>query len=98
MRSFVISCSTNRHILTLTVAGILCVLGCSDDGLAKRYHVTGKVTYNGQPLKKGTIVFVPTDPEGRGATGDIGEDGTYTLTTQVPARGVSRVVQGDDQR
>jgi hypothetical protein len=72
----------------LLVAGIFLPLtatlaGCgSDDGLGKRFPVSGKVTYNGSPLAKGRISFVPEDSKepGVGATGTI-ENGEYTLMT-----------------
>ena len=38
------------------------------------------MTYNGNPLQKGTISFISEDPGGVGATGAI-EDGSYTLST-----------------
>src|SRR5262245_19899763 len=42
-------------------------LGCGDDGgLGRRYAVSGKVAFNGQPVKRGVINFVPTMPEGHG--------------------------------
>jgi hypothetical protein len=58
------------------------VLGCGpSDDLGTRYHVSGTVTYKGQPLAKGRIVFVPEDPKtGRTAASDI-EAGSYALTT-----------------
>ncbi|MFO0890006.1 MAG: hypothetical protein U0790_12815 [Isosphaeraceae bacterium] len=70
-----------KSFLSLAMAaGCLVVLGCSaDDGLGRRYSVTGKVTYKGEDVKKGTINFVPTK-DGRPAGGLI-QDGTYTLTT-----------------
>jgi len=52
-----------RQIVThLAVVGILSVLGCSDDGLGKRYPVSGTVTYKGEPLKEGSIVFARPPP------------------------------------
>ena len=61
------------------------VLGCGgdDSGLARRYKVTGKVTYKGDSLARGTVNFIPTKPpapEGRAASGEI-KDGYYSLTT-----------------
>jgi len=76
-----------RVVTSLAVAGILSILGCSDDGLGKRYAVTGKVTYKGQPVKRGSVIFNPEKEEGRGASSDIAEDGTYSLTTQTPGDG-----------
>ncbi len=61
-------------------------LGCGDDGIGKRYAVTGKVTYKGEPIKKGTINFVATTADGRGASGSI-VDGYYSLTTLNPGDG-----------
>lgn len=70
----------SRAIATAaTLAGLL-ALGCSDDGLGKRYYVGGTVKYNGQPVEKGEINFVPANPEGRAASGVI-EKGSYVLST-----------------
>ena len=66
--------------MALGVAATAAILGCGDDsGLATRYKVSGKVTYNGQPVTKGTVTFQPD--EGRAATGAIQPDGTYRLST-----------------
>jgi len=66
---------------------ILACLGCGDDtGLAKRYPVSGMVTYKGEPVKNGTINFVPTTADGRPAAGQI-ENGNYSLTTLAPNDG-----------
>ena len=78
----------SRALTTLVVAGFLGAVGfgCGDDGLDKRYKVTGMVTYKGAPVEKGTINFMPSVPEGRAATGQI-EKGSYTLATQSPGDG-----------
>ena len=61
--------------------------GCGDDtGLAKRYPVSGTVTYKGQPVEKGRISFIPATPEGRSAAGQV-EGGRYSLTTMSPGDG-----------
>jgi len=47
-------------------------------------RVQGKVTYKGEPLKYGTVSFVPDASKGNSgpiATGNIKEDGTYILST-----------------
>lgn len=67
----------------LVVAGLLVFLsaeltGC--DRHAKTAPVKGKVTYNGKPIPRGTVLFVPLTP-GPTATGRINPDGTYALTT-----------------
>jgi hypothetical protein len=76
-----------RYVLALVVApALLIVAACSDDGLGRRYSVSGTVKYKGAPVQKGTISFVPVEKEGRGASGRI-EDGAYSLTTHTPGDG-----------
>jgi hypothetical protein len=76
-----------RIQLCVTVAGAVLVLGCGDGtGLAKRYPVSGTVTYNGKPVEKGTITFAPATADGRSAAGTIA-NGSYTLTTLAPNDG-----------
>jgi hypothetical protein len=75
-----------RRCATLIVIGSFAVAGCADDGLGKRYPVSGTVTYKGEPVEKAMINFVPKDSNGRGASGTV-ENGTYTLTTVNPNDG-----------
>jgi len=65
--------------LTLSVG----VVGCGG-GAAP---VKGKVTYKGEPVKGGSLVFSPLAEGGKAASGDVKEDGTYTLTTNKPGDG-----------
>lgn len=53
--------------------------GCSKDGFPTA-PVRGKITYKGQPVGSGTILF---NPEGDrpAATGEIKADGSYVLST-----------------
>jgi hypothetical protein len=74
-----------------SVVVMVIVLGCGGDesGLARRYKVSGKVKYKGEPVAKGTIAFNPTNPPppvGRPASSDI-ENGSYTLTTAIAGDG-----------
>jgi hypothetical protein len=64
-------------------AGLVAMWGCSSDELGKRYPVSGKVTYKGQPVAKGRISFspAPENKTGRAAYSEI-EEGKYTLSTQ----------------
>jgi hypothetical protein len=69
----------------LLASGLALILagGCSDDGLAKRYAVSGQVTVKGAPVKSGSISFIPAGGqtgENRGASGAI-NDGYYSLST-----------------
>ncbi len=67
--------------------GLVVAIGCGDNtGLAKRYSVSGKVTYKGQPLENGRISFIPSSGVGNPATGQV-ENGQYTLTTLTPNDG-----------
>jgi hypothetical protein len=69
------------------ICAVLAIAGCGDSsGLARRYAVSGTVTYNGKPVEKGTISFAPADANGRAAGGTI-TDGQYSLTTQDPGDG-----------
>jgi hypothetical protein len=77
--------------IAISVPALMLVLGCGgdDSGLARRYKVTGKVTYKGEAVPKGVIAFEPTKPappDGRVASGHI-ENGYYTLTTAVDGDG-----------
>lgn len=75
-----------RSTLVATM-GIVLAIGCGDTtGLAKRYPVSGKVTYKGQPVEKGRISFIPATADANPATGQI-ENGQYTLTTLTPNDG-----------
>jgi len=53
--------------------------GCSGSHELETAHVRGTVTVDGKPLAGGGVVFIPG--RGRGATGTIGLDGTYTMST-----------------
>jgi hypothetical protein len=58
---------------------LVVVSGCGRKGAMETAPVSGKVTYRGKALPTGTIMFVPA--EGPAATGEIGADGSYKLTT-----------------
>ena len=70
--------------MALTLLAIVACGGCSGNQDGPHYGPTvpikGKVTYMGQPLSGGTIVFEPED-SGREANGNIQPDGTFTLST-----------------
>jgi hypothetical protein len=78
-----------RRIPALLIGpALLVVLGCSDDGLGKRYQVSGNVSYKGQPVSKARISFYPTQGGGPGASGDIVDGKFASLTTLNPGDGV----------
>jgi hypothetical protein len=62
---------------------LLLVGGCGPSGgvsAVETVPVKGKVTYKGKPLTKGVVTFEPRN-SGRTATGQIGPDGDFELTT-----------------
>jgi hypothetical protein len=61
--------------------------GCGNSG-PEVAQVYGKVTYNGEPVTKGNVSFVPMDPENTSpAAGKIQSDGSYELQTFEPGDG-----------
>ena len=75
-----------RTILPLSLMLSFLTIGCGDSGPPKA-SVTGKVTFEGKPVTKGTVTFLAIDPKGRNATGAIGPDGSYTLQTETAGDG-----------
>lgn len=63
------------------------VVGCGGSGGPEMARVSGKVTYQGKPLTKGTISFISVDPNGTNANSVIGPDGSYSLQTTNPNDG-----------
>lgn len=80
----------HRHRRGCSAAAIaalsLLLPACGSSG-PEMASVSGKVTYEGNPVTKGTISFQPLDPAGRPAVGEIGPDGSYSLQTEVPGDG-----------
>ncbi len=64
--------------IVLLSAAVSVVVGGCNRGPAMA-PVSGKVTYKGQPLKHGNVLFQPS--VGPPAKGEIGPDGSYTLST-----------------
>jgi hypothetical protein len=55
-------------------------VGCADGTLPDMVPIHGSVSYRGRPLDHGTVIFLPTTGT-RQASGEIGRDGMYQLTT-----------------
>lgn len=69
-----------RNVWSAIVLGsLIAVAGCGGDWGT----VSGVVTQNGVPLKKGLIAFHPK--EGPSSYGDIGADGSFTVRTGADA-------------
>jgi hypothetical protein len=74
------------------IAGVLLttvlVAGCGPSG-PTTIPIRGEVIYNGQPLKEGTVVYLPNGSgEARQASGRIQPDGSFVLTTFKNSDGV----------
>lgn len=57
------------------------IAGCGGDGVT----VSGTVTYNGQPVEKGSISFQPADGKGNSAGGDI-TAGKFSVKNVAPGK------------
>lgn len=60
---------------------LLGCLGCGGQGST----VSGTVTYNGQPVEKGHINFIPADGKGTPVGGDI-KNGQYSVKGVAPGK------------
>jgi len=61
---------------------MVCCLGCGAGDKNPRYKITGKVTYQGQPVEEGTVTF--EDPAtGQVNSSPLGSGGAYAL--ELPA-------------
>ena len=65
--------------LIALLAVCLAATGCKRGGDFPTAAVSGKVLRRGEPLDHGTVMFVPD--RGRPATGAIGSDGSFQLST-----------------
>ncbi len=69
------------RLICVGCLGCLCVVlaGCRPEySGSKRYSLTGKVTFNGEPVDLGSISFIPLGADQRVSGGEI-VDGTYTV-------------------
>jgi hypothetical protein len=80
------------RLLALPVAVALALsVGCSSNNGLTLAKVRGKVTYKGEPVKKGTVFFMPDDSKGTvgpPAVGSITSDGSYVMSTESSGDGV----------
>jgi hypothetical protein len=72
--------------LIVMLIGSMLSIGC-----AQNTEVTGKVTYNGQPVEKGSISFRPTGNAGRSFGAPI-ENGVYTAAQAQPGNWTAVIV------
>src|SRR5262245_45535519 len=75
----------------------LLAVGCGTSGSGTA-HLSGKVTFNGQPLPMGRMVFLPDTAKGNSGQGGFAEikNGTYdTRNNGAPAVGGALIVRID---
>lgn len=76
-----------RGGLAAGLAACAALVGCSAEkfpaSIGQTYEVKGQVLLaDGKPLAKGRVTFLPTDPKVVPASGEIGPDGRFSLTTK----------------
>jgi len=70
------------------LVGLAAVCGCTVDAEMDGYvKVSGRVTYHGRPVKKGTVNFLPVRDGGVSATGEIDDGDIKNVTTHEPGDG-----------
>lgn len=88
--------STSRSLTLLLALTVPVAVGCGGGSDQKKTtRVNGVVTFNGQPVKGGTVTFVPVAENGDNARGNVGkpangvvnDDGTYSLSTYADGDG-----------
>ncbi len=81
-----LSHASGRLVLLLLTS--LLAIGCNSGDKNPRYKVTGKVTYQGQPVEEGMITF--ENPEaGQANSSPLGSGGNYSLDLPAGAYKVS---------
>jgi hypothetical protein len=77
---------TIRFLLLLGLTGLVLSSGGCGSSSATLAPVSGKVTINGQPLTKGTVIYKPDKAKGNTfggePVGEIDANGVYTLQTR----------------
>ena len=85
-----------KHVVVVRIGAFVCAIflpllatGCGPGNLPTS-KVTGKLTYNGQPVKGGTLNFVPVKEmtESRTGTAVVEADGTFVASTYKPGDGL----------
>jgi hypothetical protein len=80
-----------RRLILLSAATFVVVFGCSPGNGLNLAKVSGKVTYKGEPVKNGTVFFMPDESKGTvgpPAVGSITSDGSYVMSTESAGDGV----------
>ncbi|EAQ77202.1 carboxypeptidase-like regulatory domain-containing protein [Blastopirellula marina] len=75
------------QIRLFAVAAILfgAIAGCAKDNLPLTFDVTGIVEHQGRPVDGATVTLVPSEPNGRSASGITDADGKFSVVTYLTA-------------
>jgi hypothetical protein len=79
------------YLALLSTVTLILGSGCWSDNGLNLARVHGKVTYKGQPVKNGTVMFMPDESKGTigpAAVGTITSDGSYIMSTESAGDGV----------
>ncbi|MBN9121092.1 MAG: carboxypeptidase regulatory-like domain-containing protein [Planctomycetes bacterium] len=68
--------------------GVVLAAGCAGSGTAP-VPVSGELKLDGKPLAGAVVTFQPQAPGGKAASGTVGADGTFRLTTDSPGDGAA---------
>jgi hypothetical protein len=79
--------AASRVVTSLTLCLTLSWMAGGCNRGPRLVSVQGTVKVNGKPLNQGVVMFYPAT--GRPATGQIAENGTYSLTTYAPNDGAA---------
>jgi hypothetical protein len=74
-----------RRVVLFAMAVLPPLAGCGPGNGLTLGKVSGKVIYKGQPVKNGTVFFMPDDSKGTvgpPAVGSITADGSYVMSTE----------------
>jgi len=75
----------------LCLAAACAIAGCGPGNGLTMGRVSGVVTYNGEPVELGEVLFLPDSEKGNSGVpsmGAIGKDGRYVMSTQESGDGV----------
>ena len=69
--------------IRVAAAATLLLAGCGDGrpDLPQVYEVTGAVRYQGEPVNKAIVTFIPEDPSGKSGRAITKDDGSFTART-----------------
>src|SRR5947209_15598459 len=80
-----------RHPLWISLAAACALAGCGPGNGLTMGRVSGLVTYKGEPVEFGDLLFVPDSTKGTTGVpsmGPIGKDGRYIMSTEEAGDGV----------